>query len=519
MPRIPLATSYVDRVSSFGIGTTARPDLINMVPEPGEQDVPLGTLIELKVVDVSVQGLATLTRVDVTTVGQGTVAAFIQGTGFHATYSTSTFTLVTSPGAGIVDEHSVQLVRSTPFVSQETVTVRVRAQTNDGRLLDRTYAFTIEDVTLPTIARAYTRGLTTLLVQFTEPVNMLDAVYSALRVREISGRVVFVAPNFISAEKAEFTIASKGDYIAVTGSEQSVNNSYFKINTVLDTNTVRVVEQTVATENPLLAVQAWTGPYRLTPVMEPTLLIPSFTPAIILAEQEDVFTVRLTLDQELSPGRPYMIAVHNVEDVADPANLQSETSIQFTAEPLATFTNRSFNLWDMIPQINKRDDTSGDLERLVRCLDEPVQLMLSDVDKFGTLSDIDITPEESLDVHLVSIGNPFSFVHDELLKRKTIINMVKIFKDTGVDRGIESAVSFFLSLTVDVQPFHLLDGWILGESLLGFDTVLGTDVQFLLYSFQIVSPVVLTQEQRDIITEIANTLKPAHTHFVRFVEP
>lgn len=519
MPRIVLGTSYVDLVSSIGIGATARPDLFNLTPEPDETDVPVASPIEIKVVDVSIQGLAALTRVDVTTVGGGTVAAFIQGTGFHATYSGSTFALITSPGAGVVDEHAIQLVRATPYASQEIVTVRVRAQTNDGLILDRTYTFQIEDITLPILISAYTRGLTTLLLQFNEPVDTTSTLYSALRVREISGRVSFIAPEFIDAERAEFTPSSKDDYICITGSEQAINNSYFKIASIIDDTTVTTFEQTVATEEPLLVVQAWTGPYKLAAEMEPELLIPTFTPAIIAAELEGPSVIRLTLDQELSPNRSYTITAHNIQDIAEPANLQPTTTVAFTAEPLQQFTNRSFNLWDMIPQTNKRDDTSGDLQRLVRCLDEPVQLILSDVDRFGTLMDVDIAPVDSLDVHLANVGNPFTFVHDELLKRKTITNMVRLFKDTGIDRGIESAVAFFLSLTVDVQPFHLLDGWILGESFLGDDTVLGTDVLFLVYSFQIVSPVTLTQEQRDIITEIANVLKPAHTHFVRFVEP
>lgn len=519
MPRIAIGTAYIDRVGSSGVGTTARPDLINVSPENNEQDVPENSPLELKIVDVSVQGLAALTRVDVTTVGQGTVAAFIQGTGFDSHYSGSTFTAITSPGAGIVDEHAIQLVRATPFISQETITVRVRAQTNDGLTLDRTYSFQIEDTTLPTLANAYTRGLTTLVLTFSEPVSMSTGLLGALRVKEISGYVSFIAPDFVSAELANFTQDSVGDYIAVTGSEQALNNSYFKVRTFLDSNSIRTVEQTVTTEQPLLAVEAWTGPYLITAQQEADLLTPSFTPAVIAAEQENAVTVRLTLSQELSPGRPYAITVANVADLASPANLQPATTITFTAEPLPQFANRSFSLWDMIPETNKRDDASGDLQRLVRVLDEPVQLMLSDVDRFGNLFDIDTTTPDSLDVHLANVGNPFSFVHDELLKRKTIINMVNLFKDSGTDRGIENAVQFFLDLSVTVLPFHLLDGWILGESFLGEDTILGTDVKFLLYSFEIVSPAILTQDQRDIITEIANTLKPAHTHFVRFVEP
>jgi len=41
----------------------------------------------------------------------------------------------------------------------------------------------------------------------------------------------------------------------------------------------------------------------------------------------------------------------------------------------------------------------------------------------------------------------------------------------------------------------------------------------LLYSFKIVSPIALTEEQRKRITDIANYMKPAHTHLIEIEEP
>ena len=56
-------------------------------------------------------------------------------------------------------------------------------------------------------------------------------------------------------------------------------------------------------------------------------------------------------------------------------------------------------------------------------------------------------------------------------------------------------------------------------SELGVDTTLGPGEQSLLYSFEVVSGVALSDTQRDQITRIANYMKPGHTHLLQIVEP
>lgn len=521
MPRVQQAAVYVDSVSTLAVGAVTRPLLVNRFPEASEQDVPINNPIEIILIDVGAAGLATVTHVDVTTLGEGTVHAFIQGTGFDSTYATdSSFSIEQSPGSSVDDEHIIQLVRTAPWLSQETVTVRVQAQTVDGNTLDQTYTFGVEDLTEPYITNVVSVGLKTLVVTFSEPILADTSTFGALRVREISGRVTPTAPYFIEAENAGFTTESVSDFITISGAANAVNNTSFEVASVSDGQNVTTVETDVATETSGLDVFCWTGPYKLVAVMEPAMLIPTFIPAITAATVIDDITVQLTLEQQLSPGRPYQLVIHNVGDLADPVNVTSEMTFDFEAETLPNISGRRMHLWeDLTPEINKREDSTGDNQRFIRCLDEITQLLIADTDTFGNLLDVDSTPSDTLDVLLVHLGNPFTFLNDELTKRKTINGLVQTFKDSGVDRGIENAVQFFLGIPVVVQPFNLLSGWILGVSSLGFDTVLGTNVDFLIYSFEIVSDTALTQEQRDIITEITNVIKPSHTHFVRFVEP
>lgn len=54
---------------------------------------------------------------------------------------------------------------------------------------------------------------------------------------------------------------------------------------------------------------------------------------------------------------------------------------------------------------------------------------------------------------------------------------------------------------------------------LGVTTILGPGTSFQIYSFEVISPIVLTIEQRDRITEIVEYMKPAHTHLNAIVEP
>lgn len=523
MPRVQLPTIYLDDVSTLAASAVSQPYVVSRIPEPSETDVPIGSPIEIIIVDTGASGLSSLaaaTTVSIFTVAVGTIAAFVQGVGFDATYSGSNFTAAKSPNSTVFDEHKIQLIRSTPFSSEEIVTVIIHAQTSDGKVLDQTYTFQVEDLTVPTVIDAYTQGLTRLVVVFSEPVVMDTSSRGALRVRPLSGRVTFTAPDFIEAGNGNFIQDNVGDFICTTGAINALNNSYSTITDIVSSQEVVVDETSVITEESSLNVLCWTGPYKLAPVMESSLLIPSFTPAITAAEQIDAQTIALTLDQELSPGRPYTLYCTNINDVSYIPNTMTLSSVGFSAQPLPVITNRNFSLWDnFIPGINKRQDTSGDNQRLVRCFDEVTQLLLNDIDNFGNLQDVDLMPDDALDVTLANLGNPFLFLDSNLTKRKTINGLVQTFKDKGIDRGIENAVLFFTGIVVTIRAFNLEDAWILGESSLGDDTILGTSEDFLIYSFELVTDTILSDTQQTIIQQIVSEIQPAHTHFVRFVMP
>jgi phage tail-like protein len=513
-----LPTIYLDLASEVEDGdVSADILLVNRIPEPTESDVPIDTPLEIVANIINDDGLSdgTITITD----KDGTTVAWTLGGGFHANYSASAHNSITSQGAGGADEFRWQLIRATNWESQDRVIVRVQLTPTTGSAIDETYFFDIEDVTVPELRSAETRGLKRLRLTFNEPVTMTATGNGALRVRDLSGRLTFVAPNNIEVEASSFPGDLTGDHVCISGAEESVNNRYFQVesSTQGTPNEIITVEDEVATEAPNVAHRLFSSPYRIIPIIDENRLFPAYTPCIIGAQRIDASTVELILDQALTPNHRYRVAAHNIGDAANPSNVRDVTTATFQSEKLPGLARRKFSLWDFVPQGNKRDDTSHDLERLVRILDEPIQLMLADTDNFERIYDIDTTPEEFVDALLLHLGNPYTFLRNDLEKRRVANHLVETYKVSGAEAAIEQSIEQILGYPADVKPLQFLEGqWILGEGELGIDSFLGPSDLFSIYSFEVdVSADALSSEETTIVREICETWRPAHTHCVR----
>jgi len=522
MPRLALPSVYADLIKEAATASLLRPLLINRNPEPEERDVDSKAPIEIQIVDPGAAGSAVATTVTLSSATLGTIVVFDQTAGFHPNFeANSLFFVGKSPGSAVIDEQFLQLRFANNWTSEEVITVTVHAETTDAKVLDTTYQFTIADTTCIALVSAKTFGLNKIRLKFSEPVDMTTGVYGALRQREISGRLTFTAPSTVLAGGAGFVGTNKKDFLSFGGSEQALNNAYYRIANVINSETVSVEEFTIVSEAPLIDVRGFTGPYKLEAVMEPDLLTPTFTPSIVSTVEIAPDEVELTTEQDLSQGRPYKLVVYNINDVAFPPNIcdEADLTIQFTAELCPAPLNRDFDLLLMIPEFNIREDVTGDLTRLIRCFDEVAKLLLCDTDRFEFLYDIDVAPDFALDVLLFHLGNPFTFLNSDALKRKALAILVETYKRSGIARCIERLVLLFTGVPVRVLAFNVPDiFWSLGVSLLGVSTILGVGTSFLRFSFQIVTLVPFNAEQQAIITEIANFCRPAHTHFVRLVE-
>lgn len=340
------------------------------------------------------------------------------------------------------------------FPSQTTITVRVIATSSGAQALDETYTFDIEDRTTPILSAAVGRAKDIVRVTFNEPVNQ--------------------------------------DGATVAGSSLNPSNYAFS---------------------------------RVTRVEDPGLLFPSVPIVASLVEAVDASTVDITLDQEMTPGTVYTIVATGVEDVFGNVITAPDNEQDFGGFIPARPDGRDFDAWRMIPRKNRDEDAGiGDLRRMIEVFKEVCALMLCDVDEWTDIIDPDKAPEVFLDAMLCDLGNPFEFDLDVLQKRKLVQILVDIYRQKGTGVGIINAIRFFLGIEVEIVSFAA-EGWELGIdelSEIGQDgtppAILGPGTSFAKYSFEVIAPVILTDEQREQIKDIVDLMKPAHTHCVNLID-
>ena len=172
----------------------------------------------------------------------------------------------------------------------------------------------------------------------------------------------------------------------------------------------------------------------------------------------------------------------------------------------------------MIPKHNRRADDTGDLWRFISCLQEVTDLVLSEIDRYPDIFDIERAPETFLDLILQDLGNPFKFDLDALQKARLAAILTAMYRQKGTEQGIVNAIRFFMGLEVEVLPLTA-DLLGLGEAEIGVNWILGTSDRYALYSFNIRADRELTETEIKQIRAIVDLLKPAHTHFVTLLTP
>lgn len=228
--------------------------------------------------------------------------------------------------------------------------------------------------------------------------------------------------------------------------------------------------------------------------------------------------VDVLTDTELTPGASYRVTVVGVEDLFGNAVVAPADRADFAGFVPPRPLRRHFDLYQLLPAMNRREDETGDLRRFLLCLQEVTDLLVHDVDRFTDVIDPDLAAEMFLDAMLLDLGSPFPFDLSLVDKRRLLNVLVAIYREKGTAVGIKNAVRFFLRLEVEVITYSG-EALVLGESLLGEDWVLGPAGSFAAYSFEVVVPRALAAEERRRLRAIVDYMKPAHTHLARIVEP
>lgn len=276
--------------------------------------------------------------------------------------------------------------------------------------------------------------------------------------------------------------------------------------TSLDTSTVRVVfdEPVVIGAGVSWALTRQTAP--------------SVEASIVSATMVDENTYDLRTSIALTRGATYLVEATGVEDAFGNVSISPYNRAPFVAFEPEADARRRFDLWWMVPRLNRDEDTTRDLYKFLAILQEVVDTLLADVDRWPEILDVDTAADAYLDQMLIGLGNPFAFDLSTIDKRRLIRVLVTMYRQKGTKVGIINAIRFFVGVEVTITALND-EGWILGEDELGIDTYLAPSSSFALYAFEVNSPVTLTDEQRSQIDSIVDYLKPAHTHHVRTNEP
>lgn len=248
------------------------------------------------------------------------------------------------------------------------------------------------------------------------------------------------------------------------------------------------------------------------------LTAPAVTVNVIGAEVVSEFEVDLVLDIPMTQGATYEVVVVNVEDLPGNPIAAPFNRFSFIGYECPVPEGRRFELWRMVADMDRRRDETRDLYKFLSVLQEPTNLLLCDIDRWVDILDVDFAEERYVDHMLITLGNPFEFDLDLVDKRRLVRSLIRVYQQKGTAIGIINVIRFFLGLEVTIEAYNN-DGWILGESELGLDTYLLSSEAFAKYSFVVVSPVTLTDEQRSRIDELVEYMKPAHTHHIMTVEP
>lgn len=273
---------------------------------------------------------------------------------------------------------------------------------------------------------------------------------------------------------------------------------------------VRFDEQVLMTEGSALAV----GHY--------TIALVSGAPAVPLevvsVARESATAVVLGLDIAQTPRAIYRVTVTGVTDLlGNEVDSIANTGL-FTGFAPAVPVGRDISLFRMLPETTQAEDSTGEHELFLGVMQEVADLIFGLMDEWTQILDYTVAPEPVVDLILADLGNPFAFLPFSLVqKRKLCGLLLDLYRTKGTGPGIVEACNVLLGVTVAIQVY----AWApFGLDFVHLDTtfVLGTSTQRDLYTFLVVSPVVLSDDQRRAVKAIATYMKAAHEHF-RIVEP
>lgn len=540
--KAPLSALYIDNLRFET--PTEDTAVINTTPEFGETGVKVTAPISFTIVSFLAAAL-TNTKVWVSYSGNKYLAYDQAGTGIQAAFNgpLASATLQASLGSGVNDELILVLDPTTDLPSLSTIAVDIYTEASSD-VLETYISFTTEDAAPPRPIEVLWRTPRQVRVRFNKAVDQSDDHTSAQWMVDLSGGMQFVAPSTILAKPALVNGKLVGRLIGCTGSAWPRNNGYHTITAVnSDTGAVTIDGSYIRSDTGVDAdkdgnvvrrrrLRATVTPYWLEPrPQDEEETVCAYDPMVtnIRAPETEELPVDadpneyviVNFHDDVSLWRMYRLWSTGLEDwLGRPASGLEDDALAFTTPGFGSPAGR-VTFWDLVSPEDRQDDleANSQLRKMCVVLQDSSNVIWNRADSLAYLRDPDYCPVGWLDAFLHTQSNPFTFPLTENQKRRLLFVLTTILKRAGLAHNIEDAVAFFLGIDISVRPLIEGDWWVLGEDILGLGTILGPDTTFAKNSYEIISPITLTEEQRRIIREIAEILDPADMHLLGIVEP
>lgn len=270
---------------------------------------------------------------------------------------------------------------------------------------------------------------------------------------------------------------------------------------------------------------------------EPQVVSPVPVVSVSTIEVDEISTTvfDVIVDDDFSPEQLYQI-------VAKPAagggiagvDSSPDNKALFQAIPIISPPERDFSTLRMVPNMNLREDDNDDLTRFLNILNDVLGLSIQRVDLWTSVFDYEKATENFLDLMLQDLAYPFAIQMGEIDKRRLLSVLATIYKQKGTVDGVKNAIRFFVGYESDViwPDWAQFGGWILDESELDYDTVLGeffysstlhgTDMVVFTgagafdFYLKVGVPTLasLTAEENLKVRAVVEFMKPAHTHLI-----
>ena len=244
---------------------------------------------------------------------------------------------------------------------------------------------------------------------------------------------------------------------------------------------------------------------------------PAVTPAVVDVTFVGADAVLLTLDRFATRGALYRVTVAGVTDLVGNVVTAPNDSATFTGFAWAVPAGRDIELFKLLPEATQAQDVSGEHARFLGVMQELYDVCFALLDGTPEVFDPDFAPEGFVDLMLAEMGNPFQLSMTLLEKRKLLHLLLPIYQTKGTAPGIIAAFRLFTGITISLRVFAWAP-YPLGIAAIGSTFVLGSSIVADIYTFEVLTGVALTAEQRVILRDVLDVMMVAHEHY-RIVEP